>query len=456
MSKSEKNQGRETWKTRFGFILAAAGWSIGLGNIWRFPYITGKYGGGAFLLLYLVCLMVVAIPLFTVEFSLGRASKSSITSGYRKMAPGKPWFIGGWFAMIAVILIFSYYTMLMGWVVAYFFKTIKLQYFGMSADQIGELFNSFTAASNQVFIWQIAVCVALGIIVSKGLVKGIEAFSKIAMPILILGLLGLAVYSLTLPNAFSGLEFYLKPDFSKLTGEAILVAIGQVFLSIGVGFGASWVYGSYLDETANIPSDSIKIALMDTFGALIAGFIIFPAAFTFGVNPEVGQTLIFVTLPNVFAQMTGGTVFGALFFFLISVAATTSAIALVECIASWLMDELKWDREKSRGKAVWITIVGCFILGIPNVLSFGSWSGIKIFGFNIFDFVDYVSANIFLVISGLVMALFAGWSLGIKKFMEMTNQGAEGLLVKPLWGVLIKYVIPLLIIILVLGRVFQA
>ncbi len=453
MSLTEEIQGRETWRTRFGFIAAAAGWSIGLGNIWRFPYITGKYGGGAFLLLYLICMMVVAIPLFTVEFSLGRASGSSITTGFRKLAPGKAWFLGGWFAIVSIILVFSYYTMLTGWVVAYFFKTLTAQYFGMSAEQIGDLFNSFAARSGEVFLWQIAVCVALGIIVSRGLVKGIEAFSKIAMPILFLILLGLALYSLTLPGALKGLDFYLRPDFTKITGEAVLVAIGQVFLSIGVGFGATWVYGSYLDGSANIPADSIRVALMDTLGALMAGFIIFPAAFTFGVNPEVGQRLIFVTLPNVFGRMPGGMVFGSLFFFLVTVAAITSAIAVVECIASWLMDELKWDRAKSRGKAVWITIMGCFMLGIPTVLSLGPWSSVNLFGYNIFGFVDYVSANIFLVISGLAMALFVGWSLGIKNFMEMANQGAKGVLVKPFWGVLIKYMIPAIIIILFLGRI---
>ena len=452
---SIEDSGRETWRTRLGFILAAAGWSIGLGNIWRFPYITGKYGGGAFVLLYLICLFIVAIPLFVVEFSLGRASKSSITTGYRKLAPRKPWFLGGWMGIITTILILSYYTMIMGWVVAYLFKTIRAQYFGMTAEQVSELFGSFTARSSEVFFWQIAVYVVLGIIVSRGLVKGIEAFCKVAMPLLFLMLIGLGIYSLTLPNALKGLEFYLKPDFTKITGEAILVAIGQVFFSVGIGFGATWVYGSYLDRRANIPGDSTRIALMDTLGALLAGFIIFPAAFAFGVNPGSGYNLIFVTLPNVFGKMPGGIVFGILFFSLVSVAALTSAIASIECIASWFMDELKWDRSKSRVKAVWIILIGCFILGIPTVLSLGSWSNIRLFGLNIFGFVDYVTANIFLVIAGLAMALFVGWSLGIKKFMEMANEGAKGILVKPFWGVLFKYIIPLVIVALFLGEIFK-
>jgi len=456
MSSREKNAVRETWGSRLGFILAAAGWSIGLGNIWRFPYITGKYGGGAFVLLYLISLIVVAMPLFIVEFSLGRASKSSITTGFRKLSPRGPWFIGGWIGILGNILIFSYYTMIIGWVIAYMFKTIRAQYFELTANQISEMFDNFTTSSGEVFLWQIFVYVILGVIVSRGLVRGIEAFSKIAMPILFLMLIGLGIYSLTLPGALKGVEFYLKPDFTKITGEAILVAIGQAFLSLGVGFGSSWVYGSYLDRTANIPGDVIRVALLDTLGALLAGLIIFPAAFTFGVNSDVGQRLIFVTLPNVFGKMPGGMVFGICFFFLVTVAALTSAIAHTECISSWLMDELKWDRSRSRVKAIWIIIIGCFVLGIPSVLSLSSWSSIKLFGLNIFSFVDHVSANIFLVMAGLIMALYAGWSMGIKRFMEITNEGAKGILVKPFWGVLIRYIIPIIIVALFLGKIFNS
>jgi len=446
---------RERWKTRLGFILAAAGWSIGLGNIWRFPYITGKYGGGAFVFVYLICLVLIAIPLFVIEFSLGRESRSSITTGYKKLAPKKLWFVGGWFGVIGNVLVMSYYTMLIGFVTAYFFKTIKAQYLGMSTDQVEELFSSFTANSGNVFLWQLGVYIILGIIVSRGLVKGIEAFCKVAMPILFLMIAGLGIYSITLPGALAGLEFYLKPDFTKITTEAILVAIGQVFLSVGVGFGVTWVYGSYLDRKANIPGDSTRIALMDSLGALLAGFIIFPAAFAFGVRPDVGQRLIFITLPNVFNKMPGGFVFGALFFFLVVVAALTSGIACIESFASLLMDELKWDRTKSRVKAVWIVILAIFIVSIPTVLSFGPWSGFRIFGLDIFGFVDYVSANVCFVLAGVCMALFAGWQLGIKKFMNMANQGATGLRVKPFWGLFFKYIIPLIILMLFMEKIFK-
>jgi NSS family neurotransmitter:Na+ symporter len=455
MASSDKPSYRETWASRLGFILAAAGWSIGLGNIWRFPYITGKYGGGAFVLLYFVCLIVIAIPLFTIEFSLGRASQSSITSGFRKLSPRKPWWIGGLIGILGNIFIFSYYTMVIGWVLAYLFKTIRGQYTGMTADQINTIYSDFTQSSGQVFFWQIFVYILLGVIVSRGLVKGIEAFSKIAMPILFLMLIGLSIYALTLPEAMSGVEFYLKPDFSKINGDAVIAALGQVFFSVGVGFGATWVYGSYLSKKANIPGDAARIAFMDSAGALLAGLIIFPAAFAFGVNPDAGYELIFVTLPNVFGQMPGGTVFGTLFFFLVSVAALTSAIAHTECISSWIMDEFKWDRINSRTKATWFVLTGCFLFGIPSVLSFGPMSETKLFGMSFFGFIDYLSVNVFLILAGLFLAVYAGWSLGIKRFMAVTNEGAKGLRVKPYWGFLIKYIIPAVILLLFLMKIFK-
>jgi NSS family neurotransmitter:Na+ symporter len=353
------------------------------------------------------------------------------------------------------IFIFSYYTMIIGWVLAYLFKTLRGQYAGMSAEQINSLYRQFSQDSGQVFFWQILVYIALGIIVSRGLVKGIEAFSKVAMPILFLMLIGLGIYAITLPGAAQGISFYLKPDFSKINGEAVIAAIGQVFFSVGVGFGATWVYGSYLGKKANIPGDSTRIALMDTAAALLAGFIVFPAAFAFGVNPDAGYHLIFVTLPNVFGQMPGGKVFGVLFFFLVTVAALTSAIAHTECASSWIMDELKWDRLNSRKKTTWLVLLGCFLLGIPSVLSFGPLGGVKVFGLSFFDFIDYVSVNIFLILAGLFLAVYVGWSMGIKKFLEMVNEGAKHLKANSCWGFLIKYIIPAVILLLFLMKIFK-
>jgi NSS family neurotransmitter:Na+ symporter len=453
MHSVDKKQYRESWGSRIGFILAAAGWSVGLGNIWRFPYITGKYGGGAFLLVYLISLFIIAIPLFTIEFSLGRVSQSSITTGFKRLAPKRPWFITGWIGISANVLISSYYMMIIGWVIAYFFKTITGQYRGMSADQINGLFHKFTSSSGKVILWNIVVYVILGIIVSRGLVKGVEAFCKVAMPLLFLLLIGLGIYALTLPGALKGAEFYLKPDFTKLNGEAIIAAIGQVFLSIGVGQGGTWVYGSYLSKKANIPADSIKVALMDTMGAILAGLIIFPAAFAFGVNPDAGFKLIFVTLPNVFGRMPGGVVFGTFFFFLVAFAAITSAIAHAECISSWLMDELKWDRTKSRTKAILITLSGIFLIGLPSILSLGPMNKAKFFGLSFFSFIDYITANIFLILVGLLMAIYVGWSLKMKKFMETTNVGARKIRVMPFWGIFIKYIIPLIILALFFRKI---
>lgn len=444
----QNNNLREKWGSRIGFILATVGWSIGLGNIWRFPYITGKYGGGAFVLVYLVFLVLIAIPTFTTEISLGRESQSSPTTGFKKLAPGKPWSIGGWFGMLGGILIFSYYTMIIGWVVSYFFRTLSGSYSGMGSEQINQMFTTFTSSPGKVIIWQIAVMILLGIIVSRGLVNGVEKFSKIMMPILFFFLVGLSIYSLRLPGALKGLTFYLKPDFSKLTGEAYIAALGQAFLSVGVGQGASWIYGSYLDKKSDIPGDSLIIGSMDTLGALLAGLIIFPTAFAYGVNPDAGFGLIFVTLPNIFANMNGGVFFGTLFFFLVTIAAISSAIAFVEAIASWIMDQFNWDRSKSRVKAVWVAIAGSFLLGLFSVLAMGPLSHIKIFGKDMFSFIDYISANVFLILAGLIMVLYVGWSIGIKKFKKFTNEGAKRIMVQDYWGPWIKFVLPIVIFIL--------
>lgn len=443
---SQNTNVREKWGSRIGFILATVGWSVGLGNIWKFPYVTGKYGGGAFVIIYLVFLALIGIPLFTVEVSLGRKSQSSPTTGFKKLAPGKPWVLGGWFGMLGGIFIFSYYTMIIGWVVAYLFKTITGSYFGMNPDNINQMFSDFTSSTGTVIIWQIIVMVILGIIVCRGLVNGVEKFSKIMMPILFFFLVALSIYALTLPGALKGLSFYLKPDFSKLNMEACLVALGQVFLSIGVGQGASWIYGSYLDKKSNIVGDSIIIGSMDTLCALLAGLIIFPTAFAFGVSPDAGPGLIFVTLPNIFANMTGGIIFGTLFFFLVTIAAFSSAIAFVEAISSWIMDQFNWDRSKSRIKAVWIAIIGTFILGIPSLMAMGPLSNIKWFGKDMFSFIDYLSSNIFLVLAGLIMAIYVGWSMGITKFKEITNSGTKKIKVKNYWGPWLKYVLPLVIL----------
>ncbi len=438
---------RETWASRIGFIFAAASWSIGLGNIWRFPYITGQYGGAAFLLLYLAVTVIMGIPLMIVEYNLGRESQSSPVSGNIKLTKNKFWQLGGIFGFIGGIMIFSYYVMIIGWVLKYAISFLSGTFAGQSMESISLWFDSLYVNTGLTLIHEIVILVVLGFIVARGLVKGVEAVARIAMPAMVVLFAALAIYSIMLPGAAEGLKFYLKPDFSKLSFDAVIAAIGQVFLSIGVGQGASWVYGSYLKKDADIPYDITKVVLMDTGFALLAGLVIFPAAFAVGVQPDAGFGLLFKTMPSVFATMPGGSIIGILFFFGVLVAAVTSAIAFTECLSSSIMDTFKMDRVKDRVKATWITIGVTFVLSLFSVMACGPMADVKWFGMDMFTFFDTVSANIFLILSGLIMCLFVGWSIGIEKFKEQVNQGAAKIKVENWWSPLLKFVVPAIIIV---------
>ncbi|HEY8392859.1 MAG TPA: sodium-dependent transporter [Capillibacterium sp.] len=438
---------RETWATKIGFIFAAASWSIGLGNIWRFPYITGQYGGAAFLLVYLAVAFVMGIPLMIVEYNLGRESQSSPITGNIKLTKNKFWQLGGIFGFIGGLMIFSYYVMIIGWVAKYGIAFITGTFRGMNREAISLWFDSLYANTGLTLFYEIVILVLLGFIVSRGLVKGVEAVAKVAMPLMVFLFAGLAIYSNTLPGAFEGLKFYLKPDFTKLSFEAVVAAIGQVFLSIGVGQGASWVYGSYLKKDDDIPSDITKVVLMDTGFAFLAGLVIFPAAFAVGVQPDAGFGLLFKTMPSVFGTMPGGLIIGVLFFFGTLIAAITSAIAFTEFLSSSIMDLFKMDRSKDRVKATRLSIIVTFVLSLFSVLACGPLAHVKWFGMDMFTFFDVVSANIFLILSGLIMCLFTAWSIGFKKFKEQVNLGAKKLKVQDWWEPLIKYIVPIIIII---------
>lgn len=438
---------RETWASRIGFIFAAASWSIGLGNIWRFPYITGQYGGAAFLLVYLAVTVVMGIPLMIVEYNLGRESQSSPITGNIKLTKNRFWQMGGIFGFIGGIMIFSYYVMIIGWVLKYAVSFLNGTFTGQSRETISAWFDTLYANTGLTLIHEIIILVILGFIVARGLVKGVEAVARIAMPAMVVLFAALAIYSITLPGASEGLKFYLRPDFSKLSFDAVIAAIGQVFLSIGVGQGASWVYGSYLKKDADIPYDITKVVLMDTGFALLAGLVIFPAAFAVGVQPDAGFGLLFKTMPSVFGTMPGGSIIGILFFFGVLVAAITSAIAFTECLSSSIMDTFKMDRVKDRVKATWITIAVTFALSLFSVMACGPMADVKWFGMDMFTFFDTVSANIFLILSGLIMCLFVGWGIGIEKFKEQVNQGAEKIKVEDWWAPLLKYVLPAIIIV---------
>lgn len=442
------SNGRGQWQSRFGFIAAAAGSAIGLGNIWRFPYITGVYGGGAFVLLYLIILLFFGIPILNSELLLGRKSQKNAVGAFRTLAPGTPWFIVGWMGVAAAFIILAFYSVVAGWAVAYIFKVGA--YMAQGANH-ADLFVGHITSTAAPLIWH-AVFMAMTIgIVMLGVEKGIERYSKFLMPVLVGIMIVLIVRSITLPGATAGLEFYLKPDFSKITGEAILAALGQVFFSLSLGMGCMITYGSYLSKKEDIPMNSIYIAGADTLIALLAGFAIFPAVFAFGMEPAAGPGLTFITVPAVFNAMGPvGMFFGILFFLLLTIAALTSAISLLEVVAAYFIDEAKWDRKKA---AVIIGII-IFLLGIFPSLGYSVLSHVNIIGpRDILDSYDFLASNILLPLGGMLMAIFIGWFWGVDKAIEEANEGAGSYKLGSLYAFVIKYIAPIGIFIVFLNSI---
>ena len=439
---------RGQWQSRAGFIAAAAGSAIGLGNIWRFPYITGKYGGGAFVLVYIIFLIIVGYPIMNAELILGRKTQKNAVGAFRTLAPGTPWSIVGWMGVAAGFIILSYYSVIGGWGIAYIFKTAT--YMAKNADHVN-IFINFITNPTAPLVWH-AVFMAITVgIVMAGVEKGIERYSKFLMPALFIILLILIVRSVTLPGAAEGLAFYLKPDFSKLTAEALLAAMGQVFFSLSLGMGCMITYGSYLSKNEDIPTNSIFIVASDTLIALLAGLMIFPAVFAFGMEPGTGPGLTFITVPAVFNAMgTGGAFFGILFFILLVIAALTSAISLLEVVTAYVVDEKKWDRKKAA------LVVGMliFIVGIPTSLGQGIWSHIRpIRGLDILDSYDFIASNVLLPLGGMLIAIYSGWFWGTEKMREEGNLGAKSIKLGGFFDILIKIISPICIFIIFLNSI---
>lgn len=446
------HSGRENWGGRIGYILGASGFAIGLGNIWRFSYVAGKNGGGAFLLIYLLVIILIAIPLFLTESGLGRKSQAGAIMGMRKLTKkGSPWVAIGWLGAITAILITSYFLMITGWVLAYLFKIMGGSLQGVSPEKAATIYEGLISSPWAVIAYTIVIAVIIGIILSRGVKKGIESFSKIVMPLLFITLVIMAIYSITLPGSLEGIIWYLKPDFSQISSSTILEAVGQAFFSIGIGFAAAFAYGSYLNpKKSNLVADGIWVVGLDTFVAFMMGLVIFPALFAFGIAPDSGSGLLFVTMPTLMEQMPFGTVFGFVFFFLVLIAAITTAMGLVEGVAVNVSELFKLKRKTS----VWLSVGVTFILSIPSILSQGPWSHIRIFGMDIFEFVDYFSGNVLLTLGGLLLSLFVVFYWKFKHFRDDINIGANAVRIpkasKPLFIVVIPVVI---VFILVTGLV---
>ena len=439
---------RGNWQSQFGFIAAAAGSAVGLGNIWKFPYMAGQYGGGAFVFVYLIFLVLIGVPVLNSELLLGRTAQKNAVGTFKTLAPGTPWQIVGWMGVLTGFIILSYYSVVGGWVLSYVFKGGS--YMAAGAET-GAIFGGTVGSVIPPIIWHAIFMGITILIVVAGVEKGIERYSKVLMPALVAILIILIARSVTLEGSGAGLSYYLKPDFSKLSAEGILAALGQVFFTLSLGMGCMITYGSYVSKKDNIPSNSYWIAGMDTLIALMAGLAILPAVFAFGFEPTAGPGLTFVTLPAVFNAMGPmGLFFGTLFFILLGIAGITSSISLLEVVSAYFIDEAKWNRKKA---AVTMGIV-MFVLGIPSSLSLGPWANFHIIGERgVFDSLDYLASNILLPLGGILVALFIGWYWGTDKALEEGNVGATGVKLGSFYAFMIKYIIPVAIFIVFLRSI---
>lgn len=427
------------WSSRFAYILAATGSAVGLGNIWKFPYITGENGGGAFVLVYLGCVVAIGIPIMIAETMMGRRGRQSPINTLQTLSTeagaNKNWHFLGWMGVIAGVLILSYYSVIAGWAISYVFKAI-FGGFSDNATEVKQVFDDLTASPLQLVFWHSIFMIATMGVVMRGVRGGLEKAVQLLMPILLILLLVLVAYAMSTGEAyFQGLSFLFSPDFSEIDSDAVLTAMGHAFFTLGLGMGAIMVYGSYLPGNISIGKTSLYIAGADTIVALLAGIAIFPLVFANGLEPGSGPGLIFVTLPIAFGNMFGGWIFGILFFVLLVFAALTSSISLVEPVVAWLVE----NRGYSRVKASVMSGVAIWALGVSVAFSFNIWSDFKIFDKTIFDFLDYLTANLMLPIGGFCIAVFATWVMHqnhVKDELDMPETQYKA------WKILASYVAP--------------
>jgi NSS family neurotransmitter:Na+ symporter len=448
-------QKRESWGSKTGFILAAAGSAIGLGNIWKFPYIAGENGGASFIFVYLICIAVIGLPVLIAEILIGRTTQRNPVGAFYKLSGSKFWASIGGMGVIAGFVILSFYAVIAGWAIGYIVESISGNFFTFKeASASTEHFNSLVGNISWILgYFGLFMLVAI-VIVFAGVQKGIERASKIMMPILLVLLLILMIRGITLDGAEKGLEFLWYPDWSKIDAQSILIALGHAFFTLSLGMGAMLTYGSYMSRKDSVLSSSVQIIFLDTLLALIAGVAIFTSVFAVGLDPAAGPGLIFHTIPSVFIKMPGGYVFSILFFVLLTIAALTSAISLLEVVVSFFVDELKWKRHNAA------IILGLFIslLGVPSALSFNVLSDTTIFNLNFFDLADFIASNVMLPLGGLLIAIFVAWIWSYDRVLPALREGAENLFDKypwviTFWKIFLKYLSPILIFLVLLHSI---
>ncbi len=438
---------RANFGGKIGVILASAGSAVGLGNIWRFPYETGNNGGAAFILIYLGCILLLGLPIMISEFLIGRHSRANTARAYQVLAPGTPWRWVGRMGVLAGFLILSYYSVVAGWTLEYVVEAATNKFSGKSASEFIESFQAFSGNPFRPIFWLILFLLGTHYIIVKGVEKGIEKYSKIMMPTLFIIIILLVACSVSLPGSEKGIEFLLKPDFSKVDSQVFLSAMGQAFFSLSLGMGCLCTYASYFGKDTNLTKTAFSVGLIDTLIAILAGFIIFPAAFSVGIQPDAGPSLIFITLPNVFQQAFSGApilayVFSVMFYVLLAVAALTSTISMHEVVTAYLHEEFGF----TRGKAARIVTGGCILLGICCSLSMGPAKDITLFGMGAFDLFDFLTAKIMLPLGGLLISVFTGWYLDKKiVWSELTNKGTLRVPIYKLIIFILKYIAPVAI-----------
>lgn len=438
---------RANFGSKIGAILAAAGSAVGLGNIWRFPYETGNHGGAAFILVYLACVLMLGMPIMIAEFTVGRRSKASTGRAYKVLAPGTAWKWLGYLGVLAGFLILGYYSVVSGWTLEYILEAGANGFADKKPEDFVAAFQRFSQDPVRPLVWLTAFLLATHFIIVKGVKDGIEKSSKVLMPVLFILIVILVGCSLSLPNAEKGLEFLLKPDFSKVDGDVFLGAMGQAFFSLSLGMGCLSTYASYFGKDTKLGNTALSVGIIDTFVAVLAGLIIFPAAFSVGIQPDAGPSLIFITLPNVFQQAFSGVpvlayIFSVMFYLLLALAALTSTISLHEVVTAFLHEEFGL----ARGRAARLVTSGCIAIGIISSLSLGVIREYTLFDMGVFDLLDFVTAKIMLPLSGLLVCIFVGWYLDRSvSYEELTNGGKLKVGFFRIYIFLLRYVAPVAI-----------
>ena len=444
---------RESFKSRLGFLLVSAGCAIGIGNVWRFPYVAGQNGGGIFVLFYLVFLVCLGVPVLTMEFAVGRASRTSVVEGYKALEkPGHKWHLHGWAAMAGCYLLMMYYTTVSGWMVDYFGKFLTGAFIpGMDKAAVDGVFSAMQANPGEMILWMALTVIAGFAVVSFGLQKGLERISKWMMLALLALIVVLAGHSLTLKGGMEGVKFYLLPSLEQVQsvggiGKVIVAAMNQAFFTLSLGAGSMEIFGSYMSRDNTLAGESVRICGLDTFVALMSGMIIFPACFAYGVEPDAGPSLIFKTLPNVFVNMQGGRIWGTLFFLFMTFASFSTVIAVFENLLAFCCDSFHWSRKK----AVILNCIFMLVASLPALLGYNVLKDVCLIrGMDILDSEDFIVSNLILPLGSLLFLLFCvtKWGWGFDKYLAEANEGS-GIKLSPKLKPVFQFVLPVLIVII--------